>query len=105
MEPTITSTSATLGASVTDIDLAELDDATWTTVEIAFHEFGVLIFPGQHLSEEAQGAFAARFGEIEQLAPNVTTVSISNQIGKHGPCASQSATSFQPLGIFINATL
>ncbi len=79
MEPTITPTSATLGALVTDIDLAELDDATWTTVESAFHEFGVLIFPAQHLSEEAQGAFAARFGEIEQLAPNITTVSISNQ--------------------------
>ena len=79
MEPKITSTGATLGALVTDIDLAELDDATWATVESAFHEYGVLIFPGQHLSEEAQTAFGARFGDIEQLVPNLQSVSISNQ--------------------------
>ena len=79
MEPKITSTDATLGALVTDIDLAELDDATWTTVESAFHEYGVLIFPGQHLSKEEQVAFGERFGEIEQLAPNLKIVSISNQ--------------------------
>jgi alpha-ketoglutarate-dependent taurine dioxygenase len=79
MEPKITSTGATLGASVTDIDLAHLDDATWATVESAFHEFGVLIFPGQHLSEDAEIAFAARFGDIEQLVPNLQSVSISNQ--------------------------
>ena len=79
MEPKITPTGATLGASVTDIDLAELDDATWATVESAFHEFGVLIFPDQHLSEDAEISFAARFGDIEQLVPNLKSVSISNQ--------------------------
>ena len=80
MEPKIIPTgAATLGALVTDIDLARLDDATWATVENSFHEFGVLIFPGQHLSEEAQIAFGARFGDIEQLVPNLQSVSISNQ--------------------------
>ena len=79
MQPTITSTGATLGALVTDIDLAEIDDATWATVESAFHKFGVLIFPGQHLSEDAEISFAARFGDIEQLVPSLQSVSISNQ--------------------------
>ncbi|MGI9336679.1 MAG: TauD/TfdA dioxygenase family protein, partial [Gammaproteobacteria bacterium] len=79
MEPTVTSTGATLGAIVTDLDLAKLDDTTWRTVEDAFHEYGVLIFPGQHLSEEAQIAFGARFGDIEHLIPNKKIVPISNR--------------------------
>jgi len=29
----------------------------------------VLAFPGQHLEEEPQGAFARRFGRVEQLSP------------------------------------
>ncbi len=79
MEPTITSTDTTLGALVTDIDLATLDDDTWGAVERAFHQHAVLIFPGQHLSDQEQAEFGARFGEIEQLVPNLETVSISNQ--------------------------
>ena len=41
-------TDATLGAIVTGLDLAVLDDATWGDVEAAFHEYGVLIFPEQY---------------------------------------------------------
>ena len=79
MEPTITAADATLGAIVTDIDLADLDDATWQIVEDAFHQYAVLIFPAQHLSAEAQIAFGARFGEIEHLVAKTDIVSISNQ--------------------------
>ena len=52
--PTITPTDATLGATITDVDLAAMDETTWRRVENAFHEHAVLIFPGQALSEEAQ---------------------------------------------------
>ena len=40
-----------------------------------------LIFPNQHLTEEAQIAFAKRFGDLELLTPDDTmkAVSISNQ--------------------------
>ena len=79
MRPTITPTEATLGAIVTDVDLAHLDDDTWRAIENAFHEHAVLIFPGQDLSDDEQTAFAARFGDIEELAPNMPTVPISNQ--------------------------
>lgn len=79
MEPTITSTGATLGAIITDIDLAALDNAGWQMVEKAFHQYAVLIFPGQHLSAHEQIAFAARFGAIECLVPGAKIVSISNQ--------------------------
>ena len=79
--PTITPTDATLGATVTDIDLAAMDEPTWRCVENAFHEHAVLIFPGQAPSEEVQIDFARRFGDIELLRPDPRTlaVSISNR--------------------------
>jgi len=58
MQPTITPLDASLGATITDIDLADLDETTWSIVEDAFHEYAALIFPNQHLTEEAQIAFA-----------------------------------------------
>jgi alpha-ketoglutarate-dependent taurine dioxygenase len=56
---------ATLGATITGIDLAHLDDTSWVIVRQAFLEFGVLIFPEQSLSDDVQIAFASRFGELE----------------------------------------
>jgi len=37
MEPKVTPIAATLGAVVTDLALAQMDAATWKTVEDAFH--------------------------------------------------------------------
>src|SRR5258705_13225443 len=34
---------ATLGAVVTELELARMDERTWKTVEQAFHEHGVLV--------------------------------------------------------------
>ncbi|MEC9251543.1 MAG: TauD/TfdA family dioxygenase, partial [Pseudomonadota bacterium] len=56
---------ATLGATITGIDLAHLDNASCDIVRQAFLEFGVLIFPAQALSDDAQIAFARRFGKLE----------------------------------------
>ena len=75
----VTPTEATLGAVVTGIDLASLDERVWRGVEDAFHEHAVLIFPDQHLNAEAQIAFGARFGRVEQLVPGMEIVPISNQ--------------------------
>ena len=76
MPITVTPTDATLGAVVTDVDLSRLDDATWEEIHTAFLEHGVLIFPGQNLDEDAQGAFALRFGNIEQLSHRQTTPTV-----------------------------
>jgi len=64
---------ATLGAVVTNVKLAELDDTTWGEIHAAFLEYGVLVFPGQHLDAEAQGRFARRFGAVEQMSPKGAT--------------------------------
>ena len=81
MPITVTPTDATLGAVVTDVDLANLDDAVWREIHAAFLEYGLLVFPAQNLTEEAQGAFALRFGKIEKLSPrqNTPTVRFSNR--------------------------
>jgi len=82
MAPVITPIEgATLGAVITNIDLAKLDDATWKIVEDAFLEYGVLVFPGQGLSPEDQYDFACRFGNIEVTRPGGEgqTAYISNQ--------------------------
>jgi len=78
-EPTVAPTGATLGAVVTGVDLAGLDEAGWRQVEDAFHEHALLIFPGQHLSPEAQAAFAERFGRIEELVAGYRSVPITNR--------------------------
>jgi len=80
MAPTVTPINATLGAVVSGLELAHMDEATWKVVERAFLEHGVLIFPGQHLTEAEQVAFARRFGDIELLAadPEQKAVAISN---------------------------
>ena len=79
MTLTITPTGATLGAIVTGVDLANLDDTEWTDIECAFLAHAVLIFPGQHLSNAAQIGFGRRFGAIEQLVAGREIVPISNQ--------------------------
>ena len=81
MEPRVAPIDATLGAVVTGLALARMDVSTWKTVEAAFHEHAVLVFPGQDLTEGEPVAFANRFGEIELLAadPEQKAVAISNQ--------------------------
>jgi alpha-ketoglutarate-dependent taurine dioxygenase len=73
----ITKLDTTLGAVVTEVRLAELTDHGWTEIERAFHEHAVLVFPGQHLTADAQIAFAQRFGAIEVLYEGYDAVPIS----------------------------
>ena len=81
MDPRVTPIDATLGAVVSGLTLSQMDASTWKTVERAFHDHAVLVFPAQHLTEDEQVAFANRFGDIELLAPDPEqkAVAISNQ--------------------------
>jgi alpha-ketoglutarate-dependent taurine dioxygenase len=80
MEPTVTPLEdTTFGAIFTDVDLNKFNETTWRRVEDAFHEYAALVFPAQHLSEQAQVAFAMRFGEIEILREGATAIQITNK--------------------------
>lgn len=79
MPLTIRPTAATLGATLTGVDLAALDDVSWRDVEDAFHEYAVLIFPDQNLAAQAQIAFAKRFGDIEIIIDDLETIPITNK--------------------------
>src|SRR5262245_12503750 len=53
-------------AEVGDVDLTRpIPDADFAEVRAAFFKFGVLIFPGQDLTQQQQLDFSARFGPIE----------------------------------------
>jgi alpha-ketoglutarate-dependent taurine dioxygenase len=56
---------ATFGAVVTKIRLADLPENAFGALYRAWLDYGLLIFPGQHLSKEQQIAFAKRFGPME----------------------------------------
>lgn len=71
-------TPATLGATLTGVNLATLTPGEWTAILAAFHEYAVLFFPAQHLSAAAQLAFAQRFGDIEILVDGLPNVPIAN---------------------------
>ena len=58
--------AATLGATVTEIDLSTLDAASFEALRDAWHRHAVLVFPAQHLSDEDHLAFTRRFGRLER---------------------------------------
>ena len=70
-------TGATLGAVVTGVSLADLDEPTWQAIRRAWLEHALLIFPGQHLTNAQQIGFARRFGPIERIGGG-EIVAISN---------------------------
>lgn len=72
---------STLGAVVTGVNLALVNDTMWGEIEAAFIKYAVLVFPDQNISGEEQVSFGSRFGNIEELAKGVKLVALSNQRG------------------------
>ena len=61
---------ASFGAIVRGLKLSQIDDAAFQDLYAVWLEYALLIFPGQHLTNEEQVAFAKRFGELElELVP------------------------------------
>ena len=67
MEPKLEKIDATLGAIITNINLADMDDASWAFVDDAFAKHAALVFPGQFLNENDQEIFSNHFGDLELL--------------------------------------
>ncbi|MCL4114364.1 UNVERIFIED_CONTAM: hypothetical protein GTU68_025726 [Idotea baltica] len=64
----------TFGAWVHNLDVRNIDDATFATLHDAWIEFGLLIFPDQFLSKSEQDTFARRFGELEFTAAAISNI-------------------------------
>lgn len=64
---------ATFGATVTGLRLSDLDEGEFADLYRTWLTYGLLIFPGQHLTQPEQVAFARRFGPLE-----FTLIPISN---------------------------
>jgi alpha-ketoglutarate-dependent 2,4-dichlorophenoxyacetate dioxygenase len=60
----------TLGAQVRGVDLTRaLTPEVFAEIEAAFNSYGILVFPGQPVSDEQQLAFSQLFGPLE-VNPN-----------------------------------
>jgi taurine dioxygenase len=57
--------TATLGAELSDVDIAHLDDAELTELRALWVEHKVLVLRDQHISTAEHVAFGRRFGELE----------------------------------------
>src|SRR5438094_9729418 len=65
MQFSVTKSGAACGAEIA-FDLArDIDDAGFREIERAFHDNIVVVFRGQHLSNERHIEFSRRFGELE----------------------------------------
>ncbi|MDH3703400.1 MAG: TauD/TfdA family dioxygenase [Alphaproteobacteria bacterium] len=65
MDVELATTGARLGAEIRGVDLTQpVDGATFTAIENAFDEHGVIIFRNQRISPAQQVAFSGRFGEV-----------------------------------------
>lgn len=56
---------ASFGARVTGVNVTEIDDAAFAKLYNCWLEFGLLVFPDQHLTRKQQVTFAKRFGALE----------------------------------------
>jgi len=85
----ITPTDATLGATVTGLRLADLDDAGFASLHAAWLQHALLIFPGQHLGKDEQIGFARRFGPIERIGGGdivaISNVKADGTVRAHSP--------------------
>jgi alpha-ketoglutarate-dependent 2,4-dichlorophenoxyacetate dioxygenase len=83
----------TLGAQVRGVDLTRaLTPEVFAEIEAAFNSYGILVFPGQPVSDEQQLAFSQLFGPLEvnpnyagakmRLRPDIADISNLNAEGR-----------------------
>jgi alpha-ketoglutarate-dependent taurine dioxygenase len=76
----VTPLGATFGARVTGAKLVDLDDAGVAALYRAWLDYSLLIFPGQHLDDAQQIAFAGRFGALEFELSRLGNVDVEGRV-------------------------
>lgn len=65
--------NSVIGAEIHGVDLRQpLDDATWAEIAQAFHDYLVIWFPNQALTNEQHLAFGRRFGALMPMPQLLT---------------------------------
>src|SRR5215510_13000005 len=64
-ELSVIPTGAALGATVTGVDLRHLSEATFARIMQAWHEYSVLLFRSQTLTDQDLIAFSRRLGDLD----------------------------------------
>ena len=59
---------------VREVSSPRASDATIAELSELWLEYGLLVFPGQHLTQHEQDAFARRFGDLEFTATPLTNI-------------------------------
>ncbi len=81
--------TATFGATVTGLRLADLDDAGFAALHAAWLQHALLVFPGQFLTNAEQIGFARRFGPIERIGGGeivaISNVKADGTVRQHTP--------------------
>ena len=68
------------GAHIHDVALGSLSSATFASIREALLEYGLIVFPGQHISLDEQNAFAAMFGPLEFPAAAITNIDDNGEV-------------------------
>jgi alpha-ketoglutarate-dependent taurine dioxygenase len=98
MDPKLEKVDATLGAIITNINLADMDDPSWAFVDNAFANYAALIFPGQFLDVKEQEIFSSHFGDLELLrGPNGGKVVPISNVKKDGMISEEKEHVFKTL--------
>lgn len=65
---------ATFGATVRGLQLRDIDNETLAELKEAWHEYALLVFPGQFFTQDEQNEFALRFGQLEFEATQISNI-------------------------------
>jgi alpha-ketoglutarate-dependent taurine dioxygenase len=65
MAATVAPLTPAVGAEISGVDLARLNDRDFADIEQAWHRYAALLFRGQELTDDDLLAFSRRFGELD----------------------------------------
>ena len=65
MSLTIKPVTPAVGAEISGVNLAKVNDAEFSAIEEAWNRHGALLFRGQKVTDDDMLAFSRRFGDLD----------------------------------------